>query len=138
MDSASVIAKHAPSHPFTKSDVEVMRGMRVRLTHRKFGIIIALQTVLSLLVGFWAVYVVASCTLPICVRFKWMNDWIVLASLLLAIVNIAGIVVTVKRYRAALRFLRDPATHPDLIISGETMSCDSLKTISSSIKKSAP
>ncbi|KAJ2079719.1 hypothetical protein H4R24_003585 [Coemansia sp. RSA 988] len=138
MDSASDKAKQTPSHPFTKSDVEVMRDMRVRLTHRKFGAIIALQTALSLLVGFWAVYVVASCTLPICVRFKWMNDWIVLASLLLAIVSIAGNVVAVKRYRAALRFLRDPTTHPDLIISGEIMSCDSLKTIGSSNKKIVP
>ncbi|KAJ1836157.1 hypothetical protein LPJ63_000508 [Coemansia sp. RSA 2711] len=129
--------KQTPSHPFTAADVEVMRTMRIRLTHRKYRIVLALQTIMSLVVAFWVVYIVASCAFSACARLRWMNDWIILISLLLAIVNIAGIVVTVKRYRAALRFLRDPGTHPDLIINSETMSCDTLQTAAVQAKKTA-
>ncbi|KAJ2782071.1 hypothetical protein H4R18_002491 [Coemansia javaensis] len=120
--------KPKPTHPFTATDVEVMRAMHLRLAHRKFRIFIGLQAVISVLTGLWAAYIIASCTLPACTHFKWMNEWVVLISLLLVIINIAGIVVTAKRYRAALRFLRDPATHPDLIITGEMLSQDSLAT----------
>ncbi|KAJ1852202.1 hypothetical protein GGH12_003765 [Coemansia sp. RSA 1822] len=122
----STANKQVPSHPFTMADVEVMRAMRIRLTHRKFRILLALQMVMSLLVAFWVVYIIASCTFSVCARLRWMNDWIVLTSLLLGIVNIAGVVVTVKRYRAALRFLRDPATHPDYIINNEATSSGTL------------
>ncbi|KAJ2346925.1 hypothetical protein IWW50_004016 [Coemansia erecta] len=124
---SSAVDKQVPSHPFTMTDVEVMRSMRIRITHRKFRIMLGLQTILSLMVAFWVVYIIASCTFSACTRFRWMSDWIVLISLLLAIVNVAGIVVTVKRYRAALHFLRDPATHPDHIISNEVASCETLQ-----------
>ncbi|KAJ2799409.1 hypothetical protein H4R21_003557 [Coemansia helicoidea] len=117
MDSSA--EKQVPSHPFTAADVEVMRAMHLRLAHRKFGMLIALQATGLLLTMFWAIYIIASCTLPMRIHLRWVNEWVILVSLLLVIINIAGIVVTVKKYRAVLRFLRDPATHPDLIIAGQ-------------------
>ncbi|KAJ2708616.1 hypothetical protein H4R19_004664 [Coemansia spiralis] len=124
MNSSS--EKRVPSHPFTAADVEVMRAMHLRLAHRKFSIFIALQATAALLTVFWVIYIVASFALPACTRFKWMNEWVILISLLLVIINIAGIVVTVKKYRAVLRFLRDPTTHPDLIIAGQMAFSDTL------------
>ncbi|KAJ2160366.1 hypothetical protein GGF46_002314 [Coemansia sp. RSA 552] len=125
---SKALDKQVPSHPFTMADVEVMRTMRLRLTHRKFRIAIALQALLALLVVFWVVYVIASCSISGCLHLRWMNEWIVLISLLFAIVSIVGIVATVRRYRSTLRFLSDPATHPDVILNGGSTSSDTLAT----------
>ncbi|KAJ1724000.1 hypothetical protein LPJ53_001695 [Coemansia erecta] len=119
--------KGAPSHPFTEDDVEVMRTMRLRLTRRKFRIIIALQTFLSVLILLWVAYAIASYATAKSRRLCWMSDWVILVSLLLIVTNFASIFVTVKKYKAALRFLEDPTTHPDLIIDSEMSSYDGFK-----------
>ncbi|KAJ1734821.1 hypothetical protein LPJ61_000878 [Coemansia biformis] len=135
MDSS--VEKQVPSHPFTAADVEVMRKMHLRLAHRKFSIFIVLQAAASLLTVLWTAYIIASCTLPAWTHLKWMNEWVILISLILVILNIAGIVVTVKKYRSVLRFLRDPETHPDLIIAGQMASSDTLSAALVSAKSVA-
>ncbi|KAJ1646694.1 hypothetical protein J3B02_001597 [Coemansia erecta] len=134
MDSAGS-DKVAPSHPFTSVDVEIMRTMRLRLTRRKFRIIIALQALVSFLILLWIAYAVASYATSKNRRMYWMSDWVILVSLLLIVTNIASIFVTVKKYKAALRFLEDPATHPDLIINSEMSSYDGFKPMGSHHKK---
>ncbi|KAJ1945090.1 hypothetical protein GGF37_001873, partial [Kickxella alabastrina] len=103
-------------------DVEVMRAMRLRLTRRKFWIIIGLQALMSVLIILWVAYAVASHTTSIGSRTRWMSDWVILVSLLVIVINIASIFVTVKKYKSMLRFLEDPATHPDIIINNEMSS----------------
>ncbi|KAJ1892400.1 hypothetical protein GGI09_004813 [Coemansia sp. S100] len=130
--------KIVPSHPFTMADVEVMRVMRIRLTRRKFRITIALQGAISLLIMLWIAYLVTTCVASTCAQQKWINDWVILVSILLIVANITSIVVTVRKYKAARRFLEDPATHPDLIINGEVASFGTSKTIVQSLKATFP
>ncbi|KAJ1899869.1 hypothetical protein LPJ66_001844 [Kickxella alabastrina] len=118
-------------------DVEVMRAMRLRLTHRKFRIIIGLQTLMSVLIILWIAYAVASHTTSMGAMTCWMSDWFILVSLLVIVINIASIFVTVKKYKSVLRFLEDPATHPDLIINNEMSSYDTAKPASLLYKKAA-
>ncbi|KAJ2477565.1 hypothetical protein EV174_004581 [Coemansia sp. RSA 2320] len=125
--------KLAPSHPFTMADVEVMRAMRLRLTRRKFRIIIALQGAIALLIMLWVAYLVTTCVTSTCVQQKWINDWVILISIVLVVANITSIVITVKKYKAAKRFLEDPATDPDLIIDGAVASA-APKTAAQSLK----
>ncbi|KAJ2336955.1 hypothetical protein GGI00_000530 [Coemansia sp. RSA 2681] len=124
----------APSHPFTMADVEVMRAMRLRLTRRKFKITVALQCAISLLIMLWIAYLVTVCVGSTCTQQKWINDWLILVSILLVVASITSIVMTVRKYKAARRFLEDPATHPDLIINGEVASFGVSKAIAQSLK----
>ncbi|KAJ2747261.1 hypothetical protein GGI20_000686 [Coemansia sp. BCRC 34301] len=126
--------KITPSHPFTMADVEVMRAMRLRLTRRKFRITIALQGTISLLIMLWIAYLVTMCIGSTCAQQKWINDWIILVSILLVVASITSIVMTTRKYKAARRFLEDPATHPDLIINGEVASFGAFKSIAQSLK----
>ncbi|KAJ1998943.1 hypothetical protein GGI04_004784 [Coemansia thaxteri] len=115
------------------ADVEVMRAMRLRLTRRKFRIIIALQGAIALLIMLWVAYLVTTCVTSTCVQQKWINDWVILISIVLVVANITSIVITVKKYKAAKRFLEDPATDPDLIIDGAVASA-APKTAAQSLK----
>ncbi|ORX66293.1 hypothetical protein DL89DRAFT_270227 [Linderina pennispora] len=108
MDSSP--GKLYPSHPFTLADVE---------TRRKFRMIIALQVVLSLLILLWMVYIATSYASTKSTRIEWTNDWIILVSALLIVVNLASIVITVRKYRGTVYFLKDPSHPPDLILSGD-------------------
>ncbi|KAI9504162.1 hypothetical protein GGI25_001296 [Coemansia spiralis] len=131
--------KPSPSHPFTMVDVEVMRAMRIRLTRRRFRIMLVLEAALSLLLLLWTAYIVASCITAKRVHTKLTSDWIILVTLLLAVANISTIIMTVRKYKAELRFLKDPATHPDLIINGELACCDALWGMpATSTHKTAP
>ncbi|KAJ2889994.1 hypothetical protein IWW38_004377 [Coemansia aciculifera] len=125
--------KIAPSHPFTMADVEVMRTMRLRLTRRKFRITIALQCAISLLIMLWIAYLVTMCVGSACTQQKWINDWVILVSILLVVANVTSIAMSVRKYKAARRFLEDPATHPDLIINDEVASFGPSKAISKAV-----
>ncbi|KAJ1665688.1 hypothetical protein IW140_001540 [Coemansia sp. RSA 1813] len=119
-------------------DVEVMRAMRIRLTRRRFRITLALQSAMSLLILLWVAFIVATCIMSGNTRTRLTSDWVILITLMLAVSTISAIVVTVKKYKAALRFLEDPATHPDLIINGELVHCGTLRSTQPPTHKIAP
>ncbi|KAJ2548777.1 nuclear mRNA export, poly(A)+RNA binding protein [Coemansia sp. RSA 1933] len=109
-------------------DVEVMRAMRIRLTRRRFRITLALQAIISLLTLLWVAFIVATYIMSGNTRTRLTSDWVILITLLLVVSIISAIVVTIRKYKAALRFLEDPATHPDLIINGELVHCGTLRS----------
>ncbi|KAJ2413185.1 hypothetical protein GGI10_003220 [Coemansia sp. RSA 2530] len=130
--------KIVPSHPFTLADVKVMRAMRLRLTRRKFRITMALQGAILLLMVLWIAYLITTCVGSTSAQQKWINDWVILVSILLVVASITSIAITVKKYRTARRFLEDPATHPDLIINGEVAFFGTTKTLVQSLKATFP
>ncbi|KAJ1798788.1 hypothetical protein LPJ59_002272 [Coemansia sp. RSA 2399] len=109
-------------------DVEVMRAMRIRLTRRRFRITLALQAIMSLLILLWVAFIVVTCVTSGNMRTRLTSDWVILITLLLAVSVTSAIVMTIRKYKAALRFLEDPGTHPDLIINGELAHCGTLRS----------
>lgn len=130
MDNATLASeKTKPSDPFTAADVEVMRLMRLRHIRKKFRLLLGLQSLVFLFIVLWISFIIASYITYNYARLRWMNDWVVVASILLAMVNIAGIVVTARKYKKALQFLEDPSTHPDSIINGEITAISPLESL---------
>ncbi|KAJ2657203.1 hypothetical protein IWW48_004619 [Coemansia sp. RSA 1200] len=113
-------------------DVEVMRAMRIRLTCRRFRITLVLQTIILLLILIWVAFIVTTTAIPGSMHARLTSDWVILVTMLLGASAVSAIVITVKKYKAALRFLKDPTTHPDLIINGE------LQDTTLSVQKTAP
>ncbi|KAJ2519652.1 hypothetical protein H4217_002552 [Coemansia sp. RSA 1939] len=113
-------------------DVEVMRAMRIRLTRRRFRITLVLQTIILLLILIWVAFIVTTTAIPGSMHARLTSDWVILVTMLLGASAVSAIVITVKKYKAALRFLEDPTTHPDLIINGE------LQDTTLAVQKTAP
>ncbi|KAJ2013401.1 hypothetical protein IWW57_006086 [Coemansia sp. S610] len=98
----------------------------------------ALQGAILLLIVLWIAYLVTTCVGSTSAQQKWINDWVILVSILLVVASITSIAITVKKYRTARRFLEDPATHPDLIINGEVAFFGTTKTLVQSLKATFP
>ncbi|KAJ2727199.1 hypothetical protein GGI07_000083 [Coemansia sp. Benny D115] len=127
--------KQLPSHPFTMDDVEVMRTMRIRIIRRKYTLLLSFQALISLLILLWIAYTIATYTSATSARFSSMSDWVILISMLMIVASTAGIFLTAKKYRSSIKFLQDPATHPDLIINSEMSSYETYKTTALPFKK---
>ncbi|KAJ1921906.1 hypothetical protein H4219_000252 [Mycoemilia scoparia] len=115
--------------PFTVQDVEIIRLMRLRKTRQKYRTILLFE----LLMLFASAGSVAFYFLKYNVfeaqdrHFATFQFWVFISSIIMLVISGIATFLTLKRYGQLLAYYKNPSTHPNSILNGDSPSLFRLK-----------
>ncbi|OMH86252.1 hypothetical protein AX774_g143 [Zancudomyces culisetae] len=113
----NLVYPFGPNAPFTNSDVEIMRSLRIRETKKKYRLMLFIMFILEVSIIIVGLYTFTSAR-----RKGGYSGYnfgaFVLAYFVLTVGVLVATYVIVVTYKRTLNIIKDPNTNPEIILSG--------------------